>query len=164
MNNYYLIINDQKKGPYTETRIKNMWENKHIDPGTECLKEGETDPRPIEEFPEITSPTATAKPEATAATTIKPSTSPAATTTSSTSVDIQSNATPEASPTAIWKFILVLLVGVGIGGLLISQLGGKTIVSGEDANATAPKKGSDTNATAPQKGADANPTKTRKGN
>ena len=61
MNNYYLIIDGQKKGPYTETRIRNMWKNNHIDPGTECLKEGDADPRPIEEISEITSPSAIKK-------------------------------------------------------------------------------------------------------
>ena len=56
MNNYYLIIDGQKKGPYTSTRIQNMWANKSIAPGTKCQKEGESATRPIEQFSEITSP------------------------------------------------------------------------------------------------------------
>ena len=56
MHNYYLIIDGQKKGPYPEARIQSMWKQKHIEPGTECLKEGEAQPLPIELISEITSP------------------------------------------------------------------------------------------------------------
>jgi len=166
MNNYYLIIDGQKKGPYTETRIQNMWENKHIDPGTECLKEGETDPRPIEDFPEITSPSTVQKPAATASPTAATSASPAAATPASPTT--ATPAAPAAVSTPAWKFVLILLVGVGIGGLLISQFGGGLFGSGTDANATdtnatAPKKGTDANATAPKKGTDTNATAPKKG-
>jgi len=182
MNNYYLIIDGQKKGPYTETRIQNMWENKHIDPGTECLKEGETDPRPIEDFPEITSPKTVQKPAATASPTAATSASPASATPTSPATATPASpatatpASPATASTPAWKFILILLVGVGIGGLLISQFGGGLFGPGTDAtatdatdanatdtNATVPQKGPDTNATVPQKGPDTNATAPKKG-
>lgn len=62
MNNYYLIIKGKQKGPYTQERVHSMWVNKSIAAGTLCLKEGESKPRPIEQFSEITSSGAKGKP------------------------------------------------------------------------------------------------------
>ena len=150
MNNYYLIIDGKKKGPYPETRIQNMWKEKHIEPGTKCLMEGETNPRPIEDFPEITSPITKKTVAARSA-----AVSPTATAYSSPKDNTAAMATP-ASPlattsTSSWKIVLILLVGIGIGAFAMLQFGGKGN-SGSDANATAPKTGPDANATAPKKG------------
>ena len=48
MSNYYLIIKEKEKGPYTGERVRGMWANKSIAKGTLSLKEGESNPRPIE--------------------------------------------------------------------------------------------------------------------
>lgn len=55
MNNYYLILKGKPKGPYSIERMRGMWANKSIAPGTKCQKEGESATRPIEQFSEITS-------------------------------------------------------------------------------------------------------------
>jgi hypothetical protein len=136
MNNYYLIIDGQKKGPYTETRIRNMWKNNHIDPGTECLKEGEVDPCPIEEVSEITSPSAVKKSPTPANPAPVTSSSPAEINISNPTGSTGSTSTGSSTPA--WKIVLVLLVGIAIGGFLISQFGGKSFGPGTDANATAP--------------------------
>jgi len=65
MSNYYLIIDGKRKGPYTEERVRSMRASKSIEPGTLCLKEGEKNPKPIEQFSEITSPKAKGQPAST---------------------------------------------------------------------------------------------------
>ncbi len=136
MNNYYLIIDGQKKGPYTEIRIRNMWKNNHIDPGTECLKEGDADPRPIEEISEITSPSAVKKSPAPTNPTPATSSNPAEINISNPTGAAGSTSTGPSAPA--WKIVLVLLVGIAIGGFLVSQFGGDFFGPGTDANATAP--------------------------
>ncbi len=98
MNNYYLVIDGKRKGPYTAERIQGMWAQSHIAKGTPCLKEGESQPRPIEAIREITSPRTQPAPATTAA--------------SVSAVDVK------AMMQANWKYILP----AGASLLLISLL------------------------------------------
>ena len=64
MANYYLVIEGRNKGPYTAERIQGMWAQGHIARGTPCLKEGESQPRPIEQISDLTKPPPKAKAKA----------------------------------------------------------------------------------------------------